>query len=408
MDYISLFIGLLTGLAIAGFVAFRFKLQLATLAARAEAEGATGGMAMSALRDAATQALREQMAQSTPQLLQLTEAKLKETQQSSRADLTALLTPLKSHLEQLDLHNRAMEQSRAGAFESLTQQITGLRDETGKLSRALRAPHTRGRWGEVQLQRLIELTGMADHYEFNMQSSYNTEDDTGAVRRLRPDCIVSLPQGKQVIIDVKTPLDAYLDAEAATDADTQRDALLRHARHVRTHVMQLADKKYRELVPGAEQVILFIPGEHFLSAALQADHNLFEDALQKNVILASTTTLMVLLKAYAYGWRQETMLENAQHAAETGRELFKRLSTLTDHFDKVGRHLGNAMKSFNEAMGSYDSRVLSQARKFGSFGVLASGTDAEALRIAPVEEIAPRKIAGLGTKQIEEETSDAA
>ncbi len=384
MDFLSLFAGLIVGLAVAGSVAFRFKLQLTTLQARQDAEGHSGHLAMAALREAAQQALQ----QSTPQLMQLTEAKLKETQLNSKNDLTALLGPIKENLDQLTQHNRALELSRTESYAQLTLQIAGLQNKTEHLDRTLRKPHGRGRWGEVQLQRLLELSGMESYSDYSLQESYDSEDGKAA-RRLRPDCVISLPGGRKVVVDVKTPLDAYMDAEHATDAEAHKLALARHAQQLRTHMLQLASKEYRALEPSADFVVLFVPGEHLVSAALREDPNLFDDALAKNVIIASTATLMMLLKAYAFGWRQEGVVETANEAVKAGRELHLRLKTMVEHFQKVGGSLASAMKSFNAAVGSYESRVEPAARKLASYSLIET-TRGDETMLEPVEEIVPR------------------
>ena len=400
MDFPSLAFGLTLG-AIIGAALWALlraqprlnalTLRLAQLDALRAAEVTAGSTAQQALQAAAAQAF----ATGQQQLLQLTEAKLKETQAGTKTDLTALLTPIQTNLEQLAQHNRALEQSRTAAHADLNQQITSLRDETGKLSRALRAPHTRGRWGEVQLQRLLELSGMAPYAEYDLQASYDVANAEAGGTRLRPDCVISLPGGKKVIVDVKTPLDAYLDVEAATDAIAQKEAMVRHARQLKKHVAQLSDKRYRDLEPGAENVILFVPGEHFLSAALQEDQTIFEDALTRGVIIASTTTLMVLLKAYAYGWGQQNVVANANKVIDTGRELHDRLKTMAGYLQKAGAGISSAMKNFNAAVGSYESRVLPQARKFVAMGVIADGQMSE-VELDTIEEVAPRALSNLG------------
>ena len=388
MDFLSLFAGLIVGLAVAGSVAFRFKLQLTTLQARQDAESHSGSLAIAALREAAQQVLQ----QSTPQLMQLTEAKLKETQLNSKNDLTALLGPIKENLDQLTQHNRALELSRTESYAQLTLQIAGLQNKTEHLDRTLRKPHGRGRWGEVQLQRLLELSGMESYSDYSLQESYDSTDGdsegTGK-RRLRPDCVISLPGGRKVVVDVKTPLDAYMDAEHAPDAEAHKLALARHANQLRKHMEQLAGKEYRALEPSADFVVLFVPGEHLVSAALREDPNLFDDALAKNVIIASTATLMMLLKAYAFGWRQEGVVETANEAVKAGRELHLRLKTMVEHFQKVGGSLASAMKSFNAAVGSYESRVEPAARKLASYSLIET-TRGDETMLEPVEEIVPR------------------
>ena len=397
MDFPSLLLGLALGAVIgaalwallrAGPRLSTLSIQLAQLEALRTAEATAGSAASQALQTAAAQAF----AQGQQQLLQLTEAKLKETQATAKTDLTALLTPLSANLEALTLHNRALEQSRITAHADLNQQIVSLLGRTEQLNNALSRPQGRGRWGEVQLQRLLELSGMESYADYSLQTSYRAEEESGQ-QRLRPDCVISLPGGKKVIVDVKTPLDAYFEVERATDLAAQKIALGRHAQQLRTHMLALADKKYRAQEPSAEFVVLFVPGEHLVSAALQEDPQLFDDGLARGVIIASTATLMMLLKAYAFGWRQETVVDTANRTIEAGRMLHDRLRTMVDHFQRVGGGLATAMKSFNAAVGSYESRVLPQARKFAELGVIETARGDE-VALETVEDVAPRSLSG--------------
>lgn len=404
MEITSLILGLVAGGAVgAAAMVWRGRtqlhaltLELTALEARREAElrslAESEAKIASTFKNLASETLEKSIAANNAQFLQLAETRLKESQAGHKTDLTSLLTPLKANLDQLTQYNQAM----SGSHQSLTQQILSLRDETGRLNRALRAPQTRGRWGEVQLQRLIELAGLDPHTDYSMQSNFNTDEG-----RLRPDCIISLPGGKRVVIDVKTPLEAYLDAEEAQDESTQREAMTRYARHVKKHVQQLSDKSYwKQLEVAPDYVIMFLPGEHFMSAALREAPDLFDEALQRQVILASTSTLMILLKAYAYSWRQETMVESAVKVTALGREMFGRLQKLTEHFENMGTHLTRTMKSYNEAIGSFETRVLTQARKFGEFGILESRAQADGLSLEPVE-IAPRRLSSVAEESAE-------
>lgn len=401
MDITSLVLGLICGGAgAAALLLYRGRdaaARLAALDATLTAERAAHEVQLATLTavegkmaSQLKQLSQEALTASNQQFLQLAETKLKESQAKGQTDLTALLTPLKAHLDQLAQHNQSMEQHRAGAYEGLTQQILSLREETGRLSRALRAPQTRGRWGEVQLQRLIELAGLQPYADYSLQTSFNTTDDGHREGRLRPDCIISLPGGKQVVIDVKTPLEAYMDAEAATDEQTQREAMTRFARHVRTHVQQLSSKEYhKQLERAPDYVILFLPGEHFMSAALRENQNIFEEALERNVILASTATLMILLKAYAHSWQQEAMVENAQKVSQLGRQLFERLSKMGEHFTAVGTHIARTMKAYNETVGTFESRVLVSARRFNELSV----TTDQMPELTKIDEVMPRQLA---------------
>jgi DNA recombination protein RmuC len=260
-----------------------------------------------------------------------------------------------------------MEQTRAGAYSELREQVRSLGDaqnllrtEASNLVRALRAPQVRGRWGEVQLKRVVELAGMAEHCDFTEQHSVDSEDG-----RLRPDLVVRLPGGRTVVVDAKAPLSAYLEAVEATDEVHRSALLVDHARQVREHVMALSRKSYWEqLRPTPEFVVLFLPGESFFSAALEQDRDLIEAGAERRVILATPTTLISLLKAVSYGWKQETVAANAERVAELGRELHKRVSDLAGHVARLGKHLAGSVESYNAFVGSLESRVLPTARRF--------------------------------------------
>jgi DNA recombination protein RmuC len=267
----------------------------------------------------------------------------------------------------------------------LTEQVRGLmsaqqelRGETGRLVSALRRPEVRGRWGEVQLRRVVEMAGMLDRCDF-------LEQETGADGK-RPDLIVQLPGGKNVVVDSKAPVSAFLEASEGDEAIRVR-ALERFAQHVRTHVQQLAAKAYwDQFQPAPEFVVLFLPGESFFSAALQQDPELIEFASERKVILATPTTLLALLKAVYYGWRQEALADNARQVSELGAQLYERLARMGEHWNGVGRNLGQAVKAYNEATGSLESRVLVTARKFEELHVTAQGAALPELK--PVEHSA--------------------
>ncbi len=285
--------------------------------------------------------------------------------------MEGVMRPVQDSLAKVDNQIRAMEKERGQAWGSLTEQVRSLmaaqeklRSETGNLVKALRAPVVRGRWGEIQLKRVVEMAGMLEHCDFDQQATLSTEEG-----RLRPDLVVRLPGGRNVVVDVKAPLQAYLDAlEAPTDEE--RLARLRdHAAAVRSHILKLAAKAYWDQMESTpEFVVLFLPGEMFYSAALEQMPSLIEEGVARRVILATPTTLIALLQAVHYGWRQERVAENAQLISDHGRALHERVATLVEHFNKLGTSLGRSMEHFNLAMASFEGRVLPAARKLDELG----------------------------------------
>ncbi|WP_322628203.1 DNA recombination protein RmuC [Halothiobacillus sp.] len=296
-----------------------------------------------------------------------------------QAAIGQLTQPIRERLDQFDVKLGQLEQVRTSSYGALHQQINDLLQihlpqlhrETADLVRALRQPQTRGRWGEVQLKRVVELAGMLAHCDFEEQVSQSTENG-----RLRPDMIVNLPGGRRIIVDAKAPVSAYLQAiEASNDADRAR-YLNDHAQQVRTHITQLSKKEYfDQFDPTPEFVVLFVPGEVFFSAALMQDPTLIEYGADKRVIPASPTTLIALLKAVSYGWRQEALAQNAQEMAQLGRELYERIGTLAEHWQRVGKSLDQSVVAYNQSVGALEGRILPSARKFRELGAVHAKRD---------------------------------
>jgi DNA recombination protein RmuC len=298
----------------------------------------------------------------------------------ARSQLATTVAPLQESLKRVDATVEQADRARAQSYGALRQQVEVLSERTGSLANALRSPHVRGRWGEAQLRNVVERAGLLEHCDFTAQASMRT----GEGELVRPDLTVRIPGGKSVVVDAKVPLAAYLDAFETSDESERQARLADHSRQVRDHVGKLSAKAYwRQFSPAPDFVVMFVPDETLLRVAHEQDPALSEDAWASNVILASPSTLMTLLRTVAAIWQQETVAQSAREVHELGTELHKRLGTFAGHLARVGRSLGSAVGSYNEAVGSFESRVLVQARRLEEHGI-----DGDIEAPAPVDRLA--------------------
>ena len=353
------------------------------------------------LRDAFQALSADALKTNNEAFLSLAETRMREARSEAAGDIDArkkaiedLLAPMAKTLEQVDREIKDSERRRVESGAQLMQRIAsldtagqGLRDETRRLTDALKRPGVRGRWGELQLKRVVELAGMLEYCDFMEQQTIQAGDDDG---RIRPDVIVRLPGGKRIVIDAKAPLDAYLRALEAPDDISRQNLLGEHAKQVRNHISQLSAKSYFEKIASTpEFVVMFLPGEMFFSAALEQDPSLIECGVEKKVIPASPTTLIALLRAVAYGWQQEAMEENARKISENGRSLYESVRALAGHFQTLGAKLKGSLEAYNDAVGSLEGNVLVKARKFKELQA-ANGGD-EIKQLDPIDRV-PRML----------------
>jgi len=307
---------------------------------------------------------------------------------SRQKAIDGLVQPIADTLKKVDSKLAEAERERIEAYARLTEKVSALGSTADSLSRALRTPAVRGRWGEMQLRRVVEIAGMLQRCDFDEQPPL--QGDNG---RLRPDLIVHLPGSKQIVVDAKSPLEAFLDAQDASDEDVRVARLQAHARQVRDHMDRLGSKAYWEaLVTSPEFVVMFLPGETLFSTALQHDIRLIEYGLDQRVLLASPITLIALLTTIAHSWRQEALTENFREVAALGRELYERLATFSGHLNEVRKKLDGAVQSYNQAAGSFESRVLVTARRMKDLNV----TTAEELPPAETIDTVPRVLRQIG------------
>jgi DNA recombination protein RmuC len=346
-------------------------------AARAQADA----QVRATFADLAGQALRS----NNETFLSLAKQNLEKLQQQSKGDLElkekaveALVKPIRETLQQVNTQVQELEKVRAQAYGSLTEQVRALQATTGTLATALRRTETRGRWGELQLRNVLEAAGLRAGIDYEEQASVSTDDG-----RLRPDVIVKLPDGGHIVIDAKAPLDAFLRGVDAPSEEARQTAVGDHVRLVKTHIAQLSSKEYwSQFAPSPEFVVMFLPGEAFFIAALEQDPALIQNSVEQRVVLASPITLIALLRAVSYGWRQKRVEEQAEAIATLGATLYERLGTLAEHFGKVGDSIDRAAKAYNAAVGTLERNVLSAARRFPELGTSAKK---ELPEIEPIE-----------------------
>jgi DNA recombination protein RmuC len=393
MSWFAFIVGVLAGGLVAGLW-MRAKLARVEAAKHfAESGAAKMQETFQALADAALRSNQSAFLDAARSTLETTRAQmtgdLAQKQTAMEGAVGGMVQPLADSLGRLEVHVRELERAREKAYGSLGEQLQTLARETSTLSTALRSPQTRGRWGEVTLRRVAELAGMVHNCDFSEQE---TREGDGV--RIRPDMIVRLPGDRSLIVDAKVPLTAYLDAVSAKDEASRKAALVRHGQQVSEHVRQLSSKQYwSQFQPAPELVVLFLPGDHFFSAALEIRPDLIEEALSKKVVIATPVTLISVLKGIAYGWNQEQLAENAEEIRRVASEMYERVQSVQEHYSATGRLLEKTVAAYNSSVGSWDSRLVPALRKMRELGV-ASGAEPEAPEQIDLLTRRPRAVNG--------------
>jgi DNA recombination protein RmuC len=366
--------------------------RLARLEAANQFAGASAaqlGETFQALADRALRSNQTSFLDAARSTLETARAQMTGELAQKQTAIEGVVQPLNQSLVRLETQVRELERAREKAFGGLGEQLQSLARETTTLSTALRSPQARGRWGEITLRRVAELSGMVKNCDFLEQA---TQESAGV--RIRPDMVVRLPGDRSLVVDAKVPLTAYLDAVSATDEPARRNALQRHGQQMAEHVRQLASKQYwSQFQPAPELVVLFLPGDHFFSAALEANPDLIEESLARKVLIATPVTLISVLKGIAYGWNQEQLAENAEQIRQVAAELYERVQLVHDHYTDTGRLLEKTVESYNRSVGSWDSRLVPALRKMHELGV-ASGEEPQAPEQIDLLARRPRAVNG--------------
>ncbi|HLK22517.1 MAG TPA: DNA recombination protein RmuC [Bryobacteraceae bacterium] len=369
MNWVAFILGLMAGGLIAGLWMRARIARLEAAQQLADSSAAKLSETFQSLADTALRSNQGAFLEAARSTLDTARAEMTGDLALKQTAIESVVRPLNESLTRLENHVRELERARAHAFGSLGEQLQSLARETSVLSTALRSPQARGRWGEVTLRRVAELAGMVKNCDFLEQE---TRESDGI--RIRPDMIVRLPGDRSLVVDAKVPLTAYLDAAGSTDEPSRRAFLQRHSQQLAEHVRQLASKQYwSQFQPAPELVVLFLPGDHFFSAALEANPGLIEDALARKVVIATPITLISILRGIAYGWGQEQLAENAEAIRAVASELYDRVQLVYDHYADTGRMLEKTIASYNRSVGSWDSRLVPALRKMRELGV--SGGD---------------------------------